>query len=62
MMRVDLDGFPSFCAGSTQSDPLPGSFLVVRIRPRAMDVVERKADGWGYVARVKLGSRTSAMR
>ena len=62
MMRVDLDGFPSFCAGSTQSDPLPGSFLVVRIRPREMDVAERKADAWGYVARVKLGGRTSVSR
>ena len=60
MMRVELDGYPAFCAGSTQSDPLPGSFLVVRIRPRVMDVAERKADGWGYLARVPIRGRASA--
>lgn len=54
MMRVDLDGYPAFCVGAAQSDPLPGSFMVVRIRPKVMDVAERKPDGWGYVARVPL--------
>ena len=54
VMRVDLDGLQTFCVGSAQSDPLPGSFLVVRIRGKRMDVAERKTDGWGYVARVKF--------
>jgi len=57
VMRVDLGGLPTFCVGSAQADPLPGSFLVVRIRGRRMDVAERKADGWGYVARVPLKKR-----
>jgi predicted phosphodiesterase len=54
VMRVDVDGIPTFCAGSAQADPLPGSFLVVRIRPGEMDVAERKPGGWGYTARVHL--------
>lgn len=54
VMRVDLDGLPTFCVGSAQSDPLPGSFLIVRIKGKRMDVAERKTDGWGYVARVPL--------
>lgn len=54
VMRVDLDGLPTFCVGSAQADPLPGSFLVVRIGKKRMDVAERKTDGWGYVARVAL--------
>jgi hypothetical protein len=54
VLRLDLDGIPGFCAGAAQADPLPGSFLVVRIRPKQMDVAERKTDGWGYTARVRL--------
>jgi len=54
VMRIDLDGLPTFCAGSAQADPLPGSFLVVRIKGKRMDVAERKADSWGYIARVPL--------
>ncbi|MGZ4886870.1 MAG: hypothetical protein ACXVJK_03970, partial [Candidatus Aminicenantales bacterium] len=54
VMRLDLEGIPGFCAGAAQADPLPGSFLVVRIRAKEMDVAERKPDGWGYQARVRL--------
>jgi len=54
VLRLDLDGIPGFCAGAAQADPLPGSFLVVRIRPKQLDVAERKAEGWGYAARVRL--------
>lgn len=54
VLRLDLDGIPGLCVGAAQADPLPGSFLVVRIRPKQMDVAERKADGWGYTARVRL--------
>jgi len=52
--RLDVNGIPSFCVGSSQADPLPGSFLVVRIRPKEMAVAEKKPDGWGYAARVPL--------
>ncbi len=54
VLRVDVDGIPTFCAGAAQADPLPGSFLVVRIRPREMAVAEKKPDGWGYAARIPL--------
>jgi len=54
VMRVDLDAFPTFCAGSAWSGRLPGSFLVVRIKGKRMDVAERKMDGWGDTARVRL--------
>ena len=54
VMRLDLDGIPGFCAGAAQADPQPGSFLVVRIRAKEMDVAERKTDGWGYTTRVPL--------
>jgi len=54
VQRLDVDGIPTFCAGSSQADPLPGSFLVIRIRPKEMAVAERKPDGWGYVARILL--------
>jgi predicted phosphodiesterase len=54
VQRSDVDGIPSFCAGAAQADPLPGSFVVVRIRGREMDVVERKPEGWGYQARIRL--------
>ena len=54
VMRLDLDGIPGFCAGAAQADPLPGSFLVVRVRAKEMDVAERKPDGWGYQARIRL--------
>jgi len=54
VVRVDVGGIPTFCVGSAQADPLPGSFLVVRLRPGVMDVAERKSNGWGYTARVSL--------
>jgi hypothetical protein len=56
VMRLDVNGIAGFCAGSAQADPLPGSFLVVRIRPDEMDVAQRKPDGWGYTARVPIRS------
>jgi cytolysin (calcineurin-like family phosphatase) len=54
VMRVDFEGIPTFCAGATQADPHPGSFLVVRIRRTEMGVAERKTGGWGYTARVRI--------
>jgi 3',5'-cyclic AMP phosphodiesterase CpdA len=54
VQRLDVDGIPTFCVGSSQADPLPGSFLVVRIRPKEMIVAERKPDSWGYAARIPL--------
>jgi cytolysin (calcineurin-like family phosphatase) len=54
VLRIDVDSIPTFCAGSSQADPLPGVFLVVRIRPKEMDVAERRPDGWGYTTRLPL--------
>jgi cytolysin (calcineurin-like family phosphatase) len=54
VLRIDFDAIPTFCVGSSQADPLPGVFMVVRIRPKEMAVAERKLDGWSYAARISL--------
>jgi cytolysin (calcineurin-like family phosphatase) len=46
---------PTWCVGTGQRDPEPGEFVVVRIRPEEMSVVERKTGGhgaWGRWTRI----------
>jgi cytolysin (calcineurin-like family phosphatase) len=54
VQRVDVGEIPTFCVGSTQADPKPGVFMVVRIRPWEMAVAERRLNGWGAVYKIKL--------
>jgi cytolysin (calcineurin-like family phosphatase) len=52
IQRIDWRGIPTFCVGSPQRDPDPGSFVVVRLTPGHMDVAERRIDSWGEVWRI----------
>jgi len=62
VQRVDVEGIPTFCVGSSQAGRTPGSFMVVRIRPKEMIVAERKTDGWGLVDRLILRKRKGTRR
>jgi 3',5'-cyclic AMP phosphodiesterase CpdA len=51
---------PTWCVGTGQRDPEPGEFVAVRIRPKEVSVVERKAGGqgsWGRWTRVLINTR-----
>ncbi len=45
--RIDWQGIPTFCVGSTRRDPGPGGFFAVRIKDGEMAVAQRTRLGWG---------------
>ncbi len=45
--RIDWQGIPTFCVGSTRRDSGPGGFFAVRIRDGEMAVAQRTRLGWG---------------
>lgn len=51
---LPVGGIPTFCAGSGQGGPGPGSFLVVRVTAKELAVAERRGPAWGYAARFPL--------
>lgn len=52
--RIDWQGIPTFCVGSTLRDPEPGGFFVVRIRAGELCAAQRTRQGWGMRASVRL--------
>jgi cytolysin (calcineurin-like family phosphatase) len=56
VQKIDVDGIPTFCAGSGQKDPEAGVFMVVRLQPRELIAAVWKVEerDWGDVFRVPL--------
>jgi cytolysin (calcineurin-like family phosphatase) len=49
-------GIPTFCVGSSQHDPSPGVFMVVRITGDEILVAEKTPQGWGLTKKIPLSA------